>query len=76
MHKVLQRLDFCYIYNDNVLIASKTMQEHKVHLCVLFWNAWRHDNLINPTKCVLGVGELRFLEHYVSSNGDHSFLSR
>ena len=32
MDQVLRGLDFCYVYIDDVLIASHTPDEHKVHL--------------------------------------------
>ena len=32
MDQVLRGLDFCYVYIDDVLIASHTPQEHKEHL--------------------------------------------
>ena len=32
MDQVLRGLDFCYIYIDDVSIASNTPEEHKVHL--------------------------------------------
>ena len=32
MDQVLHELDFCYVYIDDVLIASRTAEEHKVHI--------------------------------------------
>jgi len=35
MDQVLRRLDFCYTYIDDILIASKSPDDHKVHLCLV-----------------------------------------
>jgi len=62
-------MDFCYTYIDDVLIASKTSDNHKVHLRLVFECFTSCGILINPAKCVLGVSNLRFLGHYVTSDG-------
>ena len=58
MDQVLRGLNFCYVYIDDVLVASHTPKEHKLHLCMILECFQLYGILINPTKCVLGVVEL------------------
>ena len=69
MDQVLRGLDFCYTYIDDVLIASETPADHKVHLRLVFERFVSYGILINPAKCVLGVNQLRFLGHHVNNKG-------
>jgi len=69
MDQVLCGLDFCYTYIDNVLIASKSPDYHKVHLRLVLECFVSYGILINPVKCVLGGSDLCFLGHYVNSEG-------
>ena len=61
MDQVLRGLDFCYVYIDDVLIASNTPEEHKVHLRLVLQRFEQYGILINPAKCVFGASELHFL---------------
>ena len=69
MDQVLHGLDFCYVYIDDVLIASRIVEEHKVHLRLVLQRFVLYDILINPAKCVLGATELCFLGHYINKEG-------
>ena len=68
MDQVLRGLDFCYVYIDDVLVASRMPEEHKVHLHIVLERFQLYGILINPTKCVLGVAELQFLGHHVNQH--------
>ncbi len=63
---VLHGLNFAYTYIDNVLIASTNEQEH---LRQVFTQFDEYGIVINPKECVLGVKQLQFLGHSVSTNG-------
>ena len=67
--QVLRGHDFCHVYIDDVLIASRTTEEHKVHIHLVLQCFVQYGILINPVKCVLGVSELRFLGHHVNKAG-------
>ena len=73
MDQVLCGLDFCYVYIDDVLIASRTTEEHKVHIHLALQCFVQYGIPINPVKCVLGVNELRFLCHHVNKDGVSPF---
>ena len=42
-----QVLDFCYIYIDDVLIASHTPDKRKVHLCLVLQHFNQHGILMS-----------------------------
>ena len=67
MNQVFRGLHFCFVYIDDVLIASSSPQEHKNHLREVFQRPSEYGILINPLKCQLGVNSLDFLRHLVSS---------
>ncbi len=66
---VLRGLHFCYGYVEDLLIASKTPEEHLHHLCLVFERLSEHGVIINSHKCLLGVPSLDFLGHHIDSNG-------
>ena len=69
MDEVLRGLDFCYNYIDDLLVASKTADEHKQHLRIIFQRLQKYGIIINPQKCKFGVPSLQFLGHQVDSSG-------
>ena len=70
MDQVIRGLDFCYVYIDDMLIASHTPDKHnKVHLRLVLQHFDQYGILINPAKCVFGVNELHFLGYHVTSAG-------
>lgn len=69
MDEVLRGLNFCVCHIDDILISSKTPQEHEDHLRQVFQRLSDHGIVINPAKCVLGQTEVTFLGHTVSANG-------
>jgi hypothetical protein len=36
IHEVTRNLDFCFPYNDDILVASNNQEQHKKHLRLLF----------------------------------------
>ena len=76
MDQVLRGLHFCYVYIDNVLIASTSEEEHKDHLRQVFQRLSEYGILINPSKCLFGVSNLEFLGYHVSSEGIHPLDSK
>ena len=71
MQRVLARLEYksCFIYLDDVLVASKTFEDHLTHLREVF-NRLRTSNLhLKPRKCELIGDKVPFLGHVVSAQG-------
>lgn len=69
MAEVLRGLDFCFVYIDDLLIASSSPEEHLHHLRLVLERLEQHGLLINVPKSLFGVPELDFLGHHVSSAG-------
>lgn len=69
MNQILYNLDFIFVYIDDILIASKTEDEHQNHLKILFERLVQYGINIKPSKCVFGVPSLDFLAHKISKNG-------
>ena len=76
MDQVLRGLHCCFDYIDDVLIASTSEEDHKVHLRQVFQRLSEYGILINPSKCILGVSSLEFLGHHVSSEGIRPLSSK
>nr|VZI33031.1 unnamed protein product [Spirometra erinaceieuropaei] len=67
--RVLRGLPFVYAYIDNVLVASRDVEEHLHHLTLLFDRFQQFGVTLHPSKCVLGATSLEFLGHLIDSNG-------
>ena len=53
----------------DVLIRSKSLEEHEQHLREVLNTMVEHSIVLNREKCVLGVPEVKFLGHMVSAHG-------
>lgn len=69
MDEVLRGFDFCYVYIDDILVASRDQDEHLRHLELLFSRLNDYGILLNAAKCVFGATEVTFLGHCVSAAG-------
>ena len=69
MDSILQDLDFLFVYLDDILVASKSPEEHKRHLVLLFDRLQDHGLVIKLEKCQFGVSEIDFLGHRVNKDG-------
>ena len=62
-------LTYCLIYLDDVIVYSKTPEEHLQRMCVIFDHLHEHGLKLKPTKCDLFRTELIYLAHHVSKDG-------
>ena len=71
MEKVLSNLSWkvCLVYLDDIIIMSKTFDEHVENLRQVFERLRQANLKMNPKKCVLLQKEVSFLGHIVSENG-------
>lgn len=78
MDQVLHGLDFCYVYIDDLLVASSSpvREEHKHHLRLVFERLRHYGIIINLQKCVFGIPSVEFLGHSVDSTGVHSLRAK
>ena len=73
MHHVLRPYIgvFVVVYFDDILVFSKSIQEHVTHVRTV-WQTLRKERLYaNMEKCLFGVDKLVFLGFVVSSKGVH-----
>ena len=71
MHKVFQPyLDqFVVVFVDDILIYSKSKEDHEGHLRVVLQTLREHQLYTKFSKCELWLTEVRFLGHVVSASG-------
>ena len=71
MECVLRNLTYkiCLIYLDDILVYSKTFEDHLCHLRQVF-DRLRHANLkLKPSKCKFACTQVTYLGHIVSPEG-------
>ena len=76
MDNVLRDCSFAYVYLDDILVASSSVDEHRQHIRQLFRKLADYGLVVNPQKCVFGQSSLEFLGHYVTSSGVQPLQSR
>lgn len=62
-------LDFVFVYLDDILIFSRSKQEHITHLRQLFQRLQDYGLVISLPKCEFGVSCIDFLGHQVNQEG-------
>lgn len=60
---------FCSVYLDDVIIFSKTREEHEAHLERVFQALEENQLYVKLSKCKFELTELKFLGHIVGNNG-------
>lgn len=66
---VLRGLNFCYAFIDDILVASKDEAEHEQHLHTLFQRLNEYGLVINPSKCLFGAREVKFMGYAIGQRG-------
>lgn len=69
MDKITRDLPFVYVFVDDILVASRSPEEHLEHLKILFDRLQQHGLSLKPSKCIFGVSSLEFLGVKVSEFG-------
>ncbi|XP_076299573.1 uncharacterized protein LOC143218325 [Lasioglossum baleicum] len=60
---------YAFAYLDDIIIASKTLEEHQRHLREVFRRLRAAGLRLNPDKCRFCVSSLRYLGHIVDQQG-------
>jgi hypothetical protein len=76
MDDVLRGLDFCFVYLDDILLFSRSLEEHEEHLRALFDRLQRYGIPINPAKCVFRAPDVGFFGYKVSAEGSQPLEQR
>ena len=69
MDVILGNLPFCTVYIDDILVFSKTVEEHLQHLRIILQRLREYGLILHPQKCSLAKAEMEFLGHSLSSEG-------
>jgi hypothetical protein len=67
--RVLAGLDFVFIYLDDVIVGSATVEDHLRHLRLVFERLQQYGLVLNMDKCLFGVQEVEFLGHTITAAG-------
>ena len=62
-------LTYCLIYLDDVIIFSRTEEEHLERMHVVFDRLREHGLKLKPSKCDVFKTEINYLAHHVSKKG-------
>ena len=71
MSEVLRGLTYknAVIYVDDILVFSKTFQDHMKHLQEVFDRLKKANLKLKPEKCEFATPEVKYLGHYISKSG-------
>ena len=67
MHKYLKK--FVVVFIDDILIYSKSGEEHKEHLKIVFQELWDHQLFAKFSKCDFFKDKIHYLGHVVTKEG-------
>jgi RNase H-like domain found in reverse transcriptase/Reverse transcriptase (RNA-dependent DNA polymerase)/Integrase zinc binding domain/Integrase core domain len=76
MDSILSDLPYCFIYIDDVLVASASHEQHEEDLRQVLDRFQQHGLVLNVDKCTFGVEQLEYLGHQVSATGIRPLASR
>ena len=66
---MLGGLDFACAYLDDIVIASKSIEEHRRQIHEVFERIHNFGFRIKETKCEFLMNEIRYLGHIIDKNG-------
>lgn len=69
MNDILHHLPFCVVYLDDILIFSKTPEEHVSHVKQVLEVLTQHQYLLKLKKCDFFKKEVLYLGHVISADG-------
>ena len=69
MDEILFGLPQVFVYLDDIIIMSSSLENHQRLLNLVFKRMEEHGLVVNTKKCVLAVNQLSFLGHIVLSDG-------
>ena len=69
MYQVISGLNFCFVYVDDVIIASHSLEEHQLHLRLILDRFKKFGVILNNGKCEFAASQLIFLGHHISAEG-------
>uniref|UniRef100_A0A5S6QEU5 Reverse transcriptase domain-containing protein n=1 Tax=Trichuris muris TaxID=70415 RepID=A0A5S6QEU5_TRIMR len=69
MDSVFQGLPMVFVYIDDILVLSRSTQEHRADLQAVFKRLQKYRLTVRPDKCVFGKPQIQFLGFHLSDSG-------
>jgi hypothetical protein len=69
MDRILARLDFVWCYIDDIVVYSDTMEEHQIHLQIVFEQLKARGLRLHPRKCKFFQESVEYLGHVIYPSG-------
>lgn len=69
IHEVLRGMNFAFPFIDDVIVASVNEEQHRQHLRQILQRFEEYGITINPSKCVFGQSQVKFLGYTVTEHG-------
>ena len=69
MTGILKDFNFAIAYLDDIIIFSRTLQEHLLHIRKVFKKLWSAKLTIKMSKCNFFSKEIQYLGHILSTTG-------
>ncbi|GFQ96371.1 hypothetical protein TNCT_495331 [Trichonephila clavata] len=69
LDSLFRDLPFCFVYIDDILIASRNLDKHISHLKEIFRSLDENGLVLKISKCIFAKPEVDFLGHHVSASG-------
>ena len=69
MTSILKDFPFAIAYLDDIIIFSKTSQEHLTHICMVFEKLKSANLSMKKIKCSFSSKKIQYLGHILSASG-------
>jgi hypothetical protein len=69
MDRILTWLDFVQCYINDIVVYSDTMEEHQIHLQIMFERLKVHGLRLHPGKCKFFQENVEYLGHVIYPGG-------
>ena len=69
-------MDYCFVYLDDILVASRDHVQHVEHLKEILSRLKAQGLVLNAEKCQLGVSEIDYLGQCISPTGIRPLADR
>jgi hypothetical protein len=69
MDRILARLDFVQCYINDIMVYSDTVEEHQIHLQIMFEQLKAHGLCLHLGKCKFFQESVEYLGHVIYPSG-------